>query len=81
MEELMQLSTQQLKDAQQKLVLDLLSGPTREGKMFPSDMYTAYQNGAASGIEFIIGIPSNERHIYKSLVGEKKIRRLHVQRV
>ena len=35
-------------------------------------MYTAYQNGAASGIEFIIGIPSNERQVYKSIVGDKK---------
>ena len=72
MEELMRLSTQQLKEASQKLVLDLVSGPTREGKMIPMDMYAAYRDGAASGIEFIIGIPSNERQIYKSLVGEKK---------
>ncbi|MBR3050021.1 MAG: carboxylesterase family protein [Selenomonadaceae bacterium] len=72
MEELMRLSTQRLKDAQQKLVLDLASGPTRDGKLIPADMYTAYQNGAAAGIEFIIGIPSNEKQIYKSLVGEKK---------
>ncbi|MBQ3442786.1 MAG: carboxylesterase family protein [Selenomonadaceae bacterium] len=72
MEELLRLSAQQLKEASQKLVLDLASGPTREGKMFPLDMYAAYQNGAASSIEFIIGIPSNERQIYKSLVGEKK---------
>ena len=72
MAELMRLSTKQLKDAQQKLVLDLASGPTRDGKLIPLDMYAAYQNGAASGIEFIIGIPSNERQIYKSLVGEKK---------
>lgn len=71
MEELMKLSTERLKEASQKLVLDL-SAPTRDGKMIPLDMYTAYQNGAASGIEFIIGIPSNERQIYKSLVGEKK---------
>lgn len=72
MEELMRLSTEQLKDAQQKLVLDLASGPTREGKMIPLDMYTAYRDGAACDIEFIIGIPGNERQIYKSLVGEKK---------
>ena len=71
MEELMRLSTQRLKEASQKLVLDL-SSPTRDGKFIPLDMYTAYQNGAACGIEFIIGIPSNERQIYKSLVGEKK---------
>lgn len=72
MEELMQLSTQKLKDAQQKLSLDLASGPTRDGKLIPLDMYAAYRDGPVSGIEFIIGIPSNERQIYKSVVGEKK---------
>lgn len=72
MEELMQLSTQKLKDAQQKLALDLASGPTRDGKLIPLDMHAAYRDGMASGIEFIIGIPSNERQIYKSVVGEKK---------
>ena len=75
MEELMRLSTEQLKEASQKLVLNL-SAPTREGKMIPLDMYTAYRDGAASGIEFIIGIPSNERQIYKSLVGEKNTKTL-----
>ena len=72
MEELMKLPTQQLKEAQQKLALDLASGPTREGKLIPFDVPAAYRDGAASGIEFIIGIPSNERQIYKSLVGVKK---------
>ena len=72
MEELMQLSTQKLKEAQQKFALDLASGPTRDGKLIPLDMHAAYRDGMASGIEFIIGIPSNERQIYKSVVGEKK---------
>ncbi len=70
-EELVRLSTEQLKEAQQKLVLDL-SAPTRDGKLIPFDVPAAYRDGAASGIEFIIGIPSNERQIYKSLVGVKK---------
>ena len=35
-------------------------------------MYAAYREGVASGIEFIIGIPSNERHVYKSSVGNQK---------
>ena len=72
MEELIRLSTQELKDAQQKLALDLASGPTRDGKLIPLDMHAAYRDGRACGIEFIIGIPSNERQIYKSVVGEKK---------
>ena len=72
MEELMQLSTQKLKETQQKLALDLASGPTRDGKLIPLDIYAAYSDGMASGIEFIIGIPSNERQVYKSVVGDKK---------
>ena len=72
MQELMRLSAQQLKEAQQKLTLDLASGPTRDGKLIPLDVHAAYRDAMACGIEFIIGIPSNERQIYKSVVGEKK---------
>ena len=72
MAELMNLSTQKLKEAQQKLSLDSVACPTRDGKLIPLDMYAAYRDGTACGIEFIIGIPSNERQIYKSVVGEKK---------
>ena len=71
MEELMQLSTEQLKKVQQKFATDLFA-PTRDGKLIPSDICAAYRDGAASGIEFIIGIPSNERQVYKSFVGDKK---------
>ena len=72
MAELMRLSTQQLKDVSQKLALDLSSAPTRDGNLIPTDVLAAYRDGVAAGIEFIIGIPSNERQIYKSLVGVKK---------
>ena len=71
MEELMRLSTERLKEASQKLA-PYLSAPTREGEMIPSDVYTAYRNGDASGIEFIIGIAANEMQVYKSSVGNKK---------
>ena len=71
MEELMQLSTEQLKEVQQKLSIDLFA-PTRDEKLIPLDICAAYREGAASGIEFIIGIPSNERQVYKSFVGDKK---------
>jgi len=70
-DELMRLSTEQLKEAQQKLVMNS-SAPTRDGNLIPFDVPAAYRDGAAAGIEFIIGIPSNERQIYKSLVGDKK---------
>ena len=60
MKELLRLSTQQLKEASQKLASEL-SVPTRDDKLIPVDVYAAYRNGSASGIEFIIGIAANER--------------------
>ena len=72
MEELMRLPTQRLKEVQQKLTLDLSPGPTRDRKLIPLDVPAAYRDGAASDIEFIIGISSNERQVYKSVVGDKK---------
>ena len=72
MEELMRLSTERLKEAQQKLMQELSPGPTRDGKLIPADVHTAYRDGVASNIEFIIGISSNERQVYKSIVGNEK---------
>ena len=71
MEELIRLSTERLKEASQKLA-PYLSAPTRDGEMIPSDVYSAYRNGNASGIEFIIGIAANEMQVYKSSVGDEK---------
>ena len=72
MEELMQLSTEQLKEASQKLLMGLfLSGPVRDGKLIPADVFGAYRNGAADHVEFLIGVASNERKIYKSFVGSQ----------
>jgi len=68
MEELRALPTEQLKAAGQKLWLNM-AAPTWDGKLLPADVYAAYENGAASDIEFIIGIPSNERSVYKSVIG------------
>ena len=70
MEELMQLSTEQLKEASQKLLMGLfLAGPTRDGRLIPQDVYEAYRNGTSSGVEFLIGVANNERKIFKSFVG------------
>jgi len=72
MEELMQLSTEQLKEASQKLLMGLfLSGPVRDGKLISADVYEAYRNGTATDIEFLIGVASNERKIYRSFVGNQ----------
>ena len=69
-DELQRLSTEQLKDAAQKLGLQRVA-PTCDGKLIPANVFDAYKNGAADGIEFIIGIPSNEGHVYKSFIGEE----------
>ncbi|MBR4904822.1 MAG: carboxylesterase family protein [Selenomonadaceae bacterium] len=71
MEELLSLSTERLKEATQKLLEDL-SYPTFDDKLIPLDVYDAYKKGSASGVEFLIGIARNERHVFKSFVGNKK---------
>lgn len=69
--ELLQLDTAVLKDAAQKLWQDMCA-PTCDGALIPADVYQAFRNGAASGIEFIIGIPNYQAKEFKSLVGEKR---------
>ena len=71
MEELRRLPTEQLKQAAQKLWLNVIA-PTCDGKLIPSDVYEAYRSGAVACDEFIFGIPSDERQIYKSYIGAKK---------
>ena len=70
MAELMKLDTESLKDAAQKLWQNMCA-PTCDGEWLPIDLYRAFQNGAASGIEFIIGIPGNETQVYRSVVGDR----------
>ena len=70
MEELLQLDTQALKDALQRLWMNMCA-PTCDGKLVPKQVYEAYRNGAASGIEFIVGITSGEMQVFRSSVGRK----------
>ncbi len=70
MEELLQLDTQALKDALQRLWMNMCA-PTCDGKLVPKQVYEAYRNGAASGIEFIVGITSGEMQVIRSAVGRK----------
>ncbi len=72
MEELLKISTEKLKEVTQKLSADL-SAPTRDDKFFPIDFESAYKNGSAEGVEFIIGIAPNESQVYKSHVGKEKL--------
>ncbi|MBO4400823.1 MAG: carboxylesterase family protein [Selenomonadaceae bacterium] len=71
MAELSRLPMERLKKASQKLALNL-SAPTRDGKLIPVDAYAAYLNGAAAGVEFLIGIAANEMQIFEAAVGSQK---------
>ena len=73
MEELLQLKTEALKDAAQRLWQNMCA-PTCDGSLIPVDVYQACRDGAASGVEFIIGIPSHETRVFKSLIGDQKYR-------
>jgi para-nitrobenzyl esterase len=73
MAELLQLKTGALKAAAQKLWKDMCA-PTCNGTWLPADVYQACQDGAASGIEFVIGFPGNQANVYRSLVGDRKYR-------
>ena len=68
MAELLHLDTQALKDAAQRLWMNMCA-PTCDGKLIPNQVYEAYQNGVASGIEFIVGITSGEMQVIRSSVG------------
>lgn len=70
MDELLRLDTQALKDAAQSLWRDMCA-PTCDGTLIPADVYQAFQDGAAAGIEFIIGIPSHIAQGFRSTVGDQ----------
>ena len=71
MEELLQLETEALKDAAQRLWQHMCA-PTCDGKLTPVDVYRAYRDGAVSGIEFIIGFSGNEMQTFRSFAGDQK---------
>ena len=48
-----------------------MCAPTCDGKLVPKQVYEAYRNGAASGIEFIVGITGGEMQVFRSAVGRK----------
>ena len=75
MEELLQLNTDSLKDAAQKLWRNMCA-PTCDGTLIPADVYQAFRDGAASDIGFIIGIPGNEMQVYRSFVGNQNYEEL-----
>ena len=70
MEGLLQLDTESLKEASQKLWLNIC-GPTRGATGIPADVLRAYQDGPASGIDFCFGLPNNELGVFRSFVGRR----------
>ena len=70
MEELVRLKPEALREAAQKIWRNWgMSAPLLDGKLVPADMYRAYRESAAAGIEFIVGIPSDEVRVFRSFVG------------
>lgn len=74
-EELMQLDMEVLKKAAQKL-WHCACAPTGDGSLIPADIHEAYRNGAASGIDFIVGFPRKETQVIKSFIGEQNYEEL-----
>ncbi len=70
MEALLQLKTESLKDAAQRL-WENMCAPTCDGARIPVDVYRAWRDGAASGVDFIIGIPSDEMRVLRSFIGSQ----------
>ena len=74
-QELLHLKTKTLKKAAQRLWKNQCA-PTCDGKWIPVDVYQALQEGAASGIEFIIGFPGHQTKVVRALVGNRKYEEL-----
>ena len=70
MEELMGLDTETLKSAAQGLWSNMCA-PTCDGTWIPKDVYDAYRRRSALDIDFIFGIPSNEKEVFRSFIGER----------
>lgn len=71
MAELLRLNTEDLKDAAQKLWQNMCA-PTCDEKLIPVQAYQACKAGAASGVEFVIGFPSNQTQVFRSFIGDEK---------
>ena len=75
MQELMQLSTESLKEAAQRLWRNMCA-PTNDGTLVPADVFAAYEEGKASGVDFILGIPGREMHVMRSVIGDRNYEEL-----
>ena len=71
MEGLLQLETDTLKSAAQKLWQNMCA-PTCDGTLIPADIYQAYQDGDALDIDFVIGFSGNEMQVSRASIGEQR---------
>lgn len=77
MDELSQLDTESLNEASQRLWQGAnMYSPSCDGALIPADVYGACRDGAASGIDFIIGFPSKEMQVFRSFLGDKNYENL-----
>ena len=71
MDELLKLDTKTLKEAAQRLWKDMCA-PTCDGILIPAaDVDQAFKDGAASDIEFVIGIARDETKILRAYIGDQ----------
>ena len=70
MDELLKLDTEILKEAAQRLWRDMCA-PTCDGILIPSDVNQAYKDGAASEIEFVIGISADAMKVLRAYIGDQ----------
>ena len=75
MQELLQLSTESLKEAAQRLWRNMCA-PTNDGRLIPRDVYRAYEEGKASDIEFVLGFPSKQMQVMRSVIGDRNYEEL-----
>lgn len=70
MDELVRLDGETLKEAAQRLWKSSCA-PTFDGELIPASLDEAFRNGAASGIEFLIGIPKDETRVFRAFVSDQ----------
>ena len=70
MNELLKLDTKTLKEAAQRLWKDMCA-PTCDGTLIPANVDQAFKDGAASDIEFVIGIPADITKVLRAYIGDQ----------
>jgi len=75
MDDLLALSAEELA-SYNEMWCDYLNFPMRDGDILPEDLYEAYENGAGSDLDWIIGTNANESNYWIGEVGGELAYRL-----